>query len=140
MHLICVHLRLILFKAQMVCLGIDIGGRSVKAAARDGTRWLWTGQSAPYERPGAAALLAAVRSAIADHDHVDALGMCVPGLMDAQRRTVLDAINVPGLEGVPLARLARDAVDGQLAGAPSIHKDTAAAAHDLFVTRRLTGR
>lgn len=126
----------------MVCLGIDIGGRSVKVAARDGAGWLWTGQSAPYERPDAETLLAAVRSAIVGYlDPVDALGMCVPGLMDAQRRVVLEAINVPGLEGIPLERLARDAVQGRpVATAPSIHNDTAAAAHDLFVARKLSGR
>jgi len=125
----------------MVCLGIDIGGRSVKVAARDGARWLWTGQSATYQRPNADTLLTAIRSAITGKfDRVDGLGMCVPGLLDAQRRVVLEAFNVPGLENVPLERLARDAVDGRLSAPPSIHNDTAAAAHDLFVPRKLTGR
>jgi glucokinase len=125
----------------MICLGIDIGGRSVKVAARDGNGWLWTGQSETYERPDVAALLAAVRSAIVGRlDRIDALGMCVPGLMDAQRRVVLDAVNVPGLAGFPLERLARDAVHVPLAAAPSIHNDSAAAAHDLFIARRLSGR
>lgn len=125
----------------MICLGIDIGGRSVKVAARDGARWLWTGQSAAYERPHADALLAAVRSAISGPlEHIDALGMCVPGLMDAQRRVVVDAINVPGIQGIPLEQLARDAVHGRLSTPPSIHNDTAAAAHDLFISRKLTGR
>jgi glucokinase len=125
----------------MVCLGIDIGGRSVKVAARAGSHWLWTGQSAPYERPGAEALLAAIRSAMPGPlDRIDALGMCVPGQIDRQRGVVLEAVNVPGLEGLPLDRLARDAVQGRLVASPSIHNDTAAAAHDLFVTRKLTGR
>jgi glucokinase len=125
----------------MICLGVDIGGRSVKVAARDGTRWLWTGQSATYVRPDADTLLAAVRSAISvAHERIDALGMCVPGLMDEQRRVVLEAVNVPGLQGIPLERLARDAVEGRLITTPTIHNDTAAAAHDLFVTRKLTGR
>ena len=125
----------------MVSVGIDIGGRSVKVAARDGVRWLWTGQSAAYKRPDAAALVAAVRSAITKPlERIDTLGMCVPGLMDAQRRVVVDAINMPGIQGIPLERLARDAVNGRLAAAPSIHIDTAAAALDLFVTRKLTGR
>jgi glucokinase len=126
---------------NMVCLGIDIGGRSVKVAARDGARWLWTGQSATYERPDAATVLAAIRSAITGNlDRIDALGMCVPGLLDVQRRVVLEAFNVPGLENVPLDRLARDAVDGRLTTPPSIHNDTAAAAHDVFVQRKLSGR
>ena len=125
----------------MICLGIDIGGRSVKVAARKSTRWLWTGQSAAYNRPDADALLAAVRSAISGPlERIDALGMCVPGLMDAQRRVVVDAINVPGIQGIPLEQLARDAVHGRLTSPPSIHNDTAAAAHDLSVSRKLTGR
>jgi len=126
----------------MFSLGIDIGGRSVKVAARDGGgRWLWTGQSAPYERPNAEELLAAVRSAIRGPlDRTDALGMCVPGQLDPQRRVVIEAVNVPGLEGLSLERLAREAVHGRLATPPSIHNDSAGAAHDLFVTRKLTGR
>ena len=125
----------------MFSLGIDIGGRSVKASAREGARWLWTGQSGAYERPDANALLSAVREAIRGPlDRVDALGMCVPGQLDPQRRVVLEAVNVPGLPGLPLERLARDAVHGRLATPPSIHNDSAAAAHDLFVTRKLTGR
>lgn len=127
--------------SNMVCLGIDIGGRSVKVAARDGARWLWTGQSAPYERPDAAALCAAVRSAIVQPlERLDALGMCVPGLLDGQRRVVLEAINVPGLENLPLERLARDAVHARPGAPPTIHNDTAAAAHDLVVARQLSGR
>ena len=122
-------------------LGIDIGGRSVKVAARDCGRWLWTGQSATYQRPDSNTLLAAIRTAITGElDRIDGLGMCVPGLLDAQRRVVLEAFNVPGLENVPLERLARDAVHGRLSTPPSIHNDTAAAAHDLFVQRKLAGR
>jgi predicted NBD/HSP70 family sugar kinase len=60
--------------------------------------------------------------------------------MDAQRRVVIDAINIPGIQGIPLDRLARDAVDGRLPAVPSIHNDTAAAAHDILLTRELTGR
>ena len=125
----------------MVCVGIDIGGRSVKVAARDGNRWLWTGQSSFYDRPDAAALLSAVRSAIPQTpSRVDALGMCVPGLFDARRHTIVDAVNVPGLVGLPLEQLANDAMRTHLASPPTLHNDTAATAHDLYTTRNLTGR
>jgi glucokinase len=125
----------------MTLLGIDIGGRSVKVAAREGDRWLWTGQSEPYDRPDTTALLAAIRGAVAGRlTRVDRVGLCVPGLADRDRGVVTLSVNVPGIVDVPLGQLIADALG--LTPAPPIHVcgDAVAAAHDLFVSRTLTGR
>jgi len=47
----------------MVCLGIDIGGTSVKLAALQDGKSLWTGQSEFYSRPSTDQLIAAIRQA-----------------------------------------------------------------------------
>src|SRR5215203_2126100 len=95
----------------MTLLGIDIGGRSVKVAAREGDHWLWTGQSEPYDCPDTPALLAAIRGAVAGRlTRVDHVGLCVPGLSDRQRNFVTLSVNVPGIVDVPLGALVTDAL------------------------------
>jgi predicted NBD/HSP70 family sugar kinase len=125
----------------MTSLGIDIGGRSVKVAAREGGRWLWTGQSAPYDRPDATALTTAVRSAVAGRlERVDRVGLCVPGLLDAGGTVVTTSVNLPGLAGLPLKGFVADALGARPAPPIRTCGDAAATAHDLYVSRQLTGR
>ena len=95
----------------MVQLGIDIGGTSVKLAALEGSRTLWTGQSAFYSRPTTEQLIAALRQAAGDRvGRVDRAGLCVPGLYDPQRRMITLSVNVPGLVGIELDKLIGDAL------------------------------
>src|SRR5687768_611216 len=116
----------------MISLGIDIGGRSVKAAARDADRWLWTGQSELYERPDTAALLAAIRTAVAGRaTSICAVGLCVPGVFDAQRRAVTLSVNVPGIVDVPLDGLIADALGASPLPPLQITTDAASTAHDM---------
>jgi predicted NBD/HSP70 family sugar kinase len=123
----------------MALLGIDIGGGSVKAAAVEGNRTLWTGQSGRYARPTREALVGAISEAIAGRvGLVPAVGLCVPGLLDERKETVTYSVNVPGLMGLRLADLVRDAV-GQ-AGRLLVANDSNAAAWDIYTARQLTGR
>src|SRR5437870_395303 len=67
----------------MKCLGIDIGGTSVKMAMLEGERTLWTGKSPSYNRPATDQLVDAIRAAAAQPvEGADAVGICVPGLLD----------------------------------------------------------
>jgi glucokinase len=119
-------------------IGIDIGGSSVKAAALRGEAVEWTARSGTYSRPDRAALDRAIAEALARlAGRPDAVGVCVPGLLDESRTRVAHSVNVPGLSGVPLADLlARVGA----ARAPTVSSDANAAACDIYQGRRLTGR
>ena len=123
-----------------VRLGIDIGGTSVKAAVFAGGRCVRTGQSPFYARPTTSQLRQAVHAAVGPVDRVDAVGLCVPGLMNADRTRVLLSVNVPGLMEIALDRLVPDALGLGEARPTVISNDAAATALDLARTRRLTGR
>ena len=88
-------------------IGIDIGGASVKLAATDGAAVLWTRQTPPHHWPSAEALVASIRAAVADVpvDPDAAIGLCVPGLLNAAATRVELSVNVPGLMELPLVEL-----------------------------------
>ncbi len=124
----------------MISLGIDIGGSSVKAAAlRDGDL-LWTGKSALYDRPRFDQLAAAVADASTDlTESVDAIGLCIPGLLDENRERVLASANLPSLENQLFADLLGNRLGFSDLRAVVVN-DANAAAHDLFCTTRPRGR
>lgn len=149
----------------MISLGIDIGGTSIKVAAlRDG-QTLWTRRSAPYQQPDRAQLITTLRETL-PHDipHFDAVGLCVPGLLDRATRTVTHSINVPSLNGLPLDDLLTTCLpippssgtpgegrnggiqsqianrQSQISNPPLLLTDTYAAAYDIYSSRSLTGR
>lgn len=124
----------------MIQLGIDIGGTSVKAAVLAEGRCLKTGQSAFYARPTTAELHAAIRSAAGSLRDVDRIGLCVPGLLDAQRQVVTVALNVPGLVDQPLSQLVPRALGISESPPTFVSNDAAAAALDLYPGRKLSGR
>jgi predicted NBD/HSP70 family sugar kinase len=123
---------------NMLQIGIDIGGTSVKSAAvRDGAV-LWTGRSQPYLRPGRAELQRAILEATKQLDaRPDATGVCCPGLLDETRTQILHAINVPGLMEISLPELLNPL------GAPRkpiVASDANATAYDIYASRHLKGR
>lgn len=122
----------------MLRVGIDIGGSSVKAAAlRDG-EVEWTTRSGTYRGPGRAELANAIGAAMTGlSGRPDAVGVCVPGLLDQARATVTHSVNVPGLVGVPLADLLRAVAARR---PPRVVSDANAAACDVYHTRSLSGR
>ena len=126
--------------SELVRLGIDIGGTSVKAAVFKGNTCVHTGQSPFYARPSTAELQASIRAAVGVLPSVDRVGLCVPGLMNAQRTRVEASVNVPGLVGIELDRLAPDALNLRVACPTIVSNDAAATARDIVRTRGLTGR
>lgn len=127
-------------------LGVDIGGSSVKTALWVGSTCVRTGQSPFYDRPTTDQLLAAIRAAVGSAAReLKTVGLCVPGLLDHDRRTVTLSVNVPGLTGFELDQLVPQALGlgGQRTPemqSTTISNDAAASAYDIFHARRLSGR
>ena len=100
----------------MLCLGLDIGGTSVKAAlVRDG---VLLGQHAGrrYERPNRLMLEQRIAEAVdalrtglsaGESVQVDAVGLCAPGVLAEDRRRVIYSANVPGVMEQDLEGFAR---------------------------------
>jgi predicted NBD/HSP70 family sugar kinase len=124
----------------MDALGIDIGGTSVKLARLEDGRVAWAARSTSYRQPSAEQVAHAIAEAAAGRAAgADAVGLCVPGLMAADRRTVQHSVNVPGLNGVRLDEL----VTGALGYAPegfAVFTDANATALDLYASQGLRGR
>ena len=128
-------------------IGIDIGGTAVKlAAVGRGGAVLWNARSARYQRPTASQLAAAIRDSAAGRFAPGAagpvaVGMCVPGILDDDRTTLRQSVNIPGLNGVRLDDLVADVLGRQPRGARlTVATDAHATAYDLYHSRRLTGR
>ncbi len=124
----------------MICLGIDVGGSSVKLACMEDGKFLWTGQSGLYAKPNAEDLRKALREAAAGRvSRVDKAGICVPGLLNESRTMVTLSVNVPGLMGLDLSQLARDAFGD---GVPSVRttNDSVSCAIDVIHALNLSGR
>jgi predicted NBD/HSP70 family sugar kinase len=127
----------------VISLGLDIGGSSIKCAVLDGGAPLWTGRSQRYQRPSAEQLRGALAELLTAGEvwraRLGAVGLCVPGVLDERRRSVALSANVPGLVGVDLKALVREAV-GRDVGEPVIATDARAGAHDIWITHRFGGR
>jgi glucokinase len=114
-------------------LGIDIGGTAVKAAlVQDGVVEA-TGLSRSYVQPDLDTLRQAIGGAVdaASTSSVDAVGLCVPGIVDEQNGVIRTALNVPSLVGVDPSQMVREAM-----GLDDVtvlrFTDAHAAAHDLW--------
>jgi glucokinase len=120
-------------------IGIDIGGSAVKAAAiRDGVVE-WTGRSGPYARPARGELERSIAEAARQlrGETPDATGICVPGLLNDERTTVVHSVNVPGLKGAPLIELLSTLGCRK---PPVIASDANATAYDIYQSRIFAGR
>jgi predicted NBD/HSP70 family sugar kinase len=113
----------------------------VKAAALEDGRTLWTGQSGFYGRPNGDQLRAAIREAVGGRiKRLESVGLCVPGLFDAQQRMITFAVNVPGIVDLALDELVPEALNLPAGGRATICNDAEAAALDIFQSRDLRGR
>ena len=122
------------------CLGIDIGGTTVKAAAIADREVLWTNRSERYARPTAEQLSAAVAQACSSlTGNVCRVGLCVPGLLDDSKQRVTAAANVPGLVGISLPELIERAMN-RPGIVPVVVNDANATAYDIYSVRKPTGR
>jgi predicted NBD/HSP70 family sugar kinase len=122
----------------MLALGIDIGGTSIKLAWLQDGQIFRTAKSAPFSRPDTQTLIQALRAAAATNQPIDFIGVCCPGLLDRASRTITLSVNVPGLVGVPLDQIIRQALGAT--PQPAILSDQNAAAFDIYHAHNLTGR
>ena len=85
-----------------MALGIDIGGTGVKLAAMRDNAVLWTAKRS-YRKPDVDDLVHAIRDGLAGRGGpFDAIGLCVPGLLDEAREQVTLSVNVPALMQIRL--------------------------------------
>lgn len=129
----------------MAHLGLDIGGTSVKATIVGSSgAVVGTGRSGEYARPTIDALIEAVASAIPScQEPIDAVGLCVPGLLDAAKLRVEYSANLPALQQLPLREIVARALGLKSFSAPSrvaVQSDAAAAAYGYWWARRPAGR
>jgi predicted NBD/HSP70 family sugar kinase len=124
----------------MKSLGIDIGGSSAKLALMDGGRTVWTAQSPFYARPSTEQLTDALRATLNGKLlAADAAGICVPGLLDRERRTITLSVNVPGLMGVRLDDIVHRAFGADVPDV-QILNDAVSTATDVIASKQLKGR
>jgi predicted NBD/HSP70 family sugar kinase len=125
----------------MTSLGIDVGGSSVKLALiHDNGQTLWQTQSDTYAQPTREQLAAVTRKVIAGRFETGgAVGICVPGTRDLVKRTVIQSVNLPALNGLQLDALVADAV-GARPSRIEIMTDANATGVDVYLANELTGR
>jgi len=122
----------------MRSLGIDIGGTSVKVALLDGDK-VTTSRSSEYSGASADELATVIAAVLPDGSNdAQTVGLCVPGRLDPTRTRVVQSINLPALQKVPLAELISRAIGARVT--PTIASDAHAAAHDFQVTHKTVGR
>ena len=125
--------------AAALTLGIDIGGTGAKLAALAGDKVLWTLKRG-YRKPTVDDLVRAIRGALAGRgDAFDAVGLCVPGLLDERRERVALSVNVPALMDIRLDDLIAQAL-GRIPPEFCILNDSLASGYDVYATRKLSGR
>lgn len=130
----------------MRTLGIDIGGTAIKASLLEDDTEVWRGRSSRYARPTREALVSTLASMF--HEirervgRVEAVGLCVPGVLAPDARSIAVSVNVPGLVGARFEELLKAAgVDvAALASPPRIVTDAYAAAMDASRAFKLSGR
>jgi len=125
---------------RMIALGIDVGGTSVKLACVQDDRTLWQAQSPFFSRPDTAQLVSAIQTAAAGRvGVVDVAGLCVPGLMDREKRMITLSVNVPGLMGLTLDEIIARAL-GKGIRRLELVNDAVATATDVMLAKNLQGR
>ena len=125
----------------MASLGIDVGGSSVKLAFVDHNRQtLWQTQTDSYTQPTRAQLAAVIRKAVAGRfEGGSAVGICVPGTRDIIKRTVIQSVNLPALNGLQLDELVAESI-GVRPSRIEIMTDANATGIDVYLANNLQGR
>jgi len=133
----------------MTSLGIDVGGSSVKLAqVGENGQTLWQTQSRTYAHPTRQQLAAVIRDAIAGRfgpgaggagGAGGAVGICVPGTRDLVKRTVIQSVNLPALNGLGLDDLVAESVGARPAHV-AIMTDANATGVDVYLSNNLKGR
>lgn len=94
----------------MKIVGLDIGGTSLKAGLVSGDKIIRRSElDTPSDRPQHEVLQAVyqVVEEVFDPD-IAGIGIGVPGLVDLEEQLVLDVVNIPSWDSIPLAELVSD--------------------------------
>src|SRR4051812_13912472 len=131
-----------MFWKLMTSLGIDVGGSSVKLALIGGAgETVWQAQTENYSQPTSQQLAETIQQTIGGRfdPAQSAVGICVPGMRDLVKRSVIQSVNLPALNGLLLDGLVADAVGGTPAHV-EICSDSTATAYDIYASQKLDGR
>ena len=118
----------------MLQLGIDIWRQhpSNSAALENGEPLWKTQKSDFYRRPTTTQLIETLRHAAGGRmSDAACIGLCVPGIYDAPRRSISLSLNVPGLMGITLDELLAKSLGDQIPK-PKIINDALATRHRSF--------
>lgn len=126
----------------MHTLGIDIGGSSVKAACVESGGVTRTAASQRYNNPDRAGLMAAIRECLAKFavNLPDRVGLCLPGRVHDDRKSIEIAVNLPVLNDWPFVELLASAFDCTVPPAFRVVSDANAAGYDFASEHPIAGR
>ena len=127
---------------MMHTLGIDIGGSSVKAACVECEGGIRTAISQRYTNPDRDRLITAIRECISSLavNHPDHVGLCLPGRMYADRRSIEVANNLPVLNDWLFKNLLASAFGCPTPPAFRVVSDADAAGYDFATNCPISGR
>ena len=94
----------------MKIIGVDVGGTKISTGlVQDGQIVRQSDLPTPFDRPQYEVVQAVIQSIEEVFDpSVGGIGIGVPGLVDLEEHTVLDVVNIPSWDSVPLAELIDD--------------------------------
>ncbi len=94
----------------MKIIGVDVGGTKISAGlVHEGHIAQQSELATPFDRPQYEVVQTVIQSIEEVFDlSVHGIGIGVPGLVDLEERTVLDVVNIPSWDSVPLAELVSD--------------------------------
>lgn len=119
----------------MKTLGIDIGGTAVKAAVVQDGKTIATGTSVSYTQPSVLTLRSAIAEAVnqvgGEQPDCQAIGLCIPGIVDQSSGRIVKAINLTCVVGSEPTSIIAGVIE--VGDAPILRfTDSYAAAHDVW--------
>jgi glucokinase len=94
----------------MKIIGVDIGGTTINAGLVSGEQIIRRSVvDTPFDRPQHEVLQAVYQAIDEVFDpEISGIGIGVPGLVDLQEQLVLDVVNIPSWDSIPLGELVSD--------------------------------
>jgi glucokinase len=94
----------------MKIIGVDVGGTKISAGLVGGEKIIrQTTMPTPFDRPQIEVVNAVIQAIEEVYDtEVKGIGIGVPGLVDLKEQRVIDVVNIPSWDSVPLTELISD--------------------------------
>lgn len=123
------------------CLGIDIGGSSVKVAARQELGGWQVTTSERYRDPTRVEIVDAIRGCLQElnTEAFDRIGLCVPGRRNSANSAVELSANIPALNGWGFEELLQACLDSGVSSYQVV-SDADAAGYDFACHSMIEGR